>query len=69
MGITTKVEFKVYSGEAYDEALTVARSSPGWEYMWIDDIEAWAEGDPLGEMTAFFDTEVHAMLFRLKIGV
>ena len=61
--------FTVYSGEDYDAALAQVRASPGWLEMSIVDIEAWAEGDPLGEMTAYFDTEAHAMLFRLRAGV
>ena len=65
----TEVQFRVYSGEDYDAALVQVRASPGWLEMTIIDIEAWAEGDPLGEMTAHFDTEAHAMLFRLKMGV
>ena len=65
----TKVKFIVYSGEDYDVALERVRASPGWLEMSIVDIEAWAEGDPLGEMTAYFDTEVHAVLFRLKAGI
>jgi hypothetical protein len=65
----TEVTFTVYSGEDYDSALDQVRASPGWLEMSIVDIEAWAEGDPLGEMTAYFDTEAHAMLFRLKMGV
>ena len=65
----TEVQFRVYSGEDYDEALEQVRASPGWLEMVIVDIEAWAEGDPLGEMTAYFDTEAHAVLFRLKAGI
>ena len=65
----TEVTFTVYSGEDYDSALDQVRASPGWLEMSIVDIEAWAEGDPLGEMTAYFDTEAHARLFRLKMGV
>ena len=68
MGIT-QVQFRVYSGEDYDAALEQVRASPGWLEMSIVDIEAWAEGDPLGEMTAYFDTEAHAVLFRLKVGI
>jgi hypothetical protein len=65
----TEVKFRVYSGEDYDSALEQVRASPGWLEMSIVDIEAWAEGDPLGEMTAYFDTDAHAMLFRLRAGV
>ena len=65
----TKVQFRVYSGEDYDAALEQVRASPGWLEMSIVDIEAWAEGDPLGEMTAYFDTDAHAMLFRLRAGI
>lgn len=65
----TEVKFIVYSGEDYDAALEQVRSSPGWLEMSILDVEAWAEGDPVGEMTAYFDNEAHAMLFRLKAGV
>lgn len=65
----TEVKFTVYSGEAYDAALAQVRASPGWLEMVIVDVEAWAEGDPLGEMTAYFDTETHAVLFRLKAGI
>jgi hypothetical protein len=65
----TKVQFRVYSGEDYDAALKQVRSSPGWLEMSIVDVEAWAEGDPLAEMTAHFDTEAHAVLFRLKAGI
>ena len=65
----TEVQFRVYSGEDYDAALDQVRASPGWLEMSIVDIEAWAEGDPLGEMTAHFDTEAHAVLFRLKAGI
>jgi hypothetical protein len=65
----TEVQFRVYSGEDYDAALEQVRASPGWLEMSIVDIEAWAEGDPLGEMTAYFDSEAHAVLFRLKAGI
>ena len=65
----TEVKFIVYSGEAYDAAVKQVQTSPGWLEMSIVDIEAWAEGDPLGEMTAYFDTEAHAVLFRLKAGI
>jgi len=65
----TKVKFIVYTGEDYDAALERVRASPGWLEMVIVDVEAWAEGDPLGEMTAYFDTEAHAVLFRLKAGI
>jgi hypothetical protein len=65
----TEVQFRVYSGEDYDAALDQVRASPGWLEMSIVDIEAWGEGDPLGEMTAYFDTEAHAVLFRLKAGI
>jgi hypothetical protein len=37
--------------------------------MSIIDVEAWAENDPVAEMTAYFDTEAHAMLFRLRAGI
>jgi hypothetical protein len=63
------VEFRVYSGEAYDTALDTARASPGWLEMWIDDLEAYADEDPLAYMTVHFDTDQHAMLYRLKLGV
>jgi len=65
----TEVRFIVYSGEKYDEALELVRSSPGWLEMYIFDVEAWAENDPIAEMTAHFDTEAHAVLFRLKAGI
>jgi hypothetical protein len=65
----TEVQFRVYSGEDYDAALEQVCASPGWLEMSIVDIEAWAEGDPLGEMTAYFDSEAHAVLFRLKAGI
>jgi hypothetical protein len=65
----TEVRFTVYSGEKYDEAMELVRSSPGWLEMYIFDVEAWAEHDPLAEMTAHFDTEAHAVLFRLKAGI
>jgi 3-methyladenine DNA glycosylase Mpg len=68
MGIT-QVQFRVYSGEDYDAALEQVRASPGWLEMSITETEAYAENDPLAEMTAHFDTEAHAMLFRLKAGV
>jgi hypothetical protein len=68
MGIT-EVQFRVYSGEDYDAALEQVRASPGWVEMSIVDIEAWAEGDPVGEMIAYFDSDAHAMLFRLRAGV
>ena len=65
----TEVKFIVYSGEKYDEAMELVRASPGWLEMSILDVEAWAEGDPLAEMTAYFDTDAHAMLFRLRAGI
>jgi hypothetical protein len=65
----TEVKFTVYSGEVYDSGMELARACPGGLEMVIVDVEAWAEGDPLGEMTAHFDTEAHAMLFRLKAGI
>jgi len=68
MGIA-EVTFTVYSGEAYDSAMALVRASPGWLEMSITETEAYAENDPLAEMTAHFDTEAHAMLFRLKAGV
>lgn len=64
-----EVKFTVYTGEEYDAACELARSSPGWMEMTIFDVEAYVESDPLAEMTAWFDTEAHAMLFRLKAGV
>ena len=68
MGIA-EVKFTIYAGEDYDSVMELVRASPGWLEMYILDVEAWAEGDPLAEMTAHFDTEAHAMLFRLKAGV
>lgn len=68
MGIA-EVKFIVYSGEKYDEAMELVRTSPGWLEMSIVDVEAWAESDPVAEMTAYFDSDAHAMLFRLRIGV
>jgi hypothetical protein len=65
----TEVKFIVYSGEAYDRAFELVRSTPGWQQLWIDDIEAYSEDDPLAEMTVYFDCEQHAMLFRLKMSV
>jgi hypothetical protein len=64
-----EVKFIVYSGEDYDAAIKLVQISPGWEEMIIIDIEAYVESDPLAEMTAYFDSEAHAMLFRLKMGV
>jgi len=68
MGIT-KVQFRVHSGEDYNAALAKVRASPGWMEMVIVDVEAWAEGDPVGEMTAYFDSDANAMFFRLKMGI
>lgn len=68
MGVA-KVQFIVYSGEDYDAAIDMVQTSPGWEEMTIIDIEAYIESDPLAEMTAYFDSEAHAMLFRLRMGV
>ena len=65
----TEVTFTVYSGEAYESAMELVRSSPGWLEMYILDVEAWADNDPIAEMTAHFDTEAHAVLFRLKAGI
>lgn len=65
----TEVRFIVYTGEAYDAAMELVQVSPGWLEMTIVDVEAWAENDPVAEMTAWFDTEAHAVLFRLKAGV
>jgi hypothetical protein len=65
----TEVNFTVYSGEAYESVMKTVRASPGWMEMCILDVEAWAEGDPIAEMTAHFDTEAHAVLFRLRAGV
>jgi hypothetical protein len=65
----TEVKFIVYSGEAYDRAFELVRSSPGWHQLWIDDIEAYAEDDPVAEMTVLFDSDQHAMLFRLKMSL
>ena len=47
----------------------LVRSSPGWHQLWIDDIEAYAEDDPVAEMTVLFDSDQHAMLFRLKMSL
>jgi hypothetical protein len=68
MGIA-EVQFRVYSGEAYESAMEKVRASPGWMEMSILDIEVYCEGDALAEMTAHFDTEAHAMLFRLRAGI
>ena len=68
MGIA-QVTFIVYSGEDYDAAMELVRVSPGWLELYILDVEAWAEHDPIAEMTAHFDTEAHAVLFRLKAGI
>jgi hypothetical protein len=68
MGIA-EVTFTVYSGEDYESVTELVRASPGWLEMSILDVEAWAEHDAIAEMTAHFDTEAHAMLFRLKAGV
>ena len=68
MGIA-EVKFTVYSGEDYESVTELVRASPGWLEMSILDVEAWAEHDPIAEMTAHFDTEAHAMLFRLRAGV
>ena len=65
----TEVRFIVYSGEAYDAAVKQVQTSPGWLEMSIVDTEAYCVDDPLAEMTAWFDTEAHAMLFRLRMGV
>ncbi len=65
----TSVTFTVYAGEVYESVLKLVRASPGWLEMSIIDVEAWAENDPIAEMTAHFDTEAHAMLFRLKAGI
>lgn len=65
----TDVTFTVYSGEDYESVMVLVRASPGWLEMSILDVEAWAEGDPIAEMTAHFDTEAHAVLFRLKAGI
>ena len=64
-----EVTFTVYSGESYESVMKLVRASPGWLEMTIIDIEAYCVDDPLAEMTAYFDTEAHAMLFRLKAGV
>jgi len=64
-----EVRFIVYSGEDYDSVLELVRASPGWLEMYILDVEAWTENDPVAKMTAHFDTEAHAMLFKLKAGV
>jgi hypothetical protein len=65
----TSVTFTVYAGEVYESVLELVRASPGWLEMSIIDVEAWAENDPVAEMTAHFDTEAHAMLFRLRAGI
>ena len=68
MGIA-QVTFTVYSGEDYESVMELVRASPGWLELYILDVEAWAEHDPIAEMTAHFDTEAHAVLFRLKAGI
>ena len=64
-----QVTFTVYTGEDYESVMKLVRASPGWMEMLILDVEAWAEGDPIAEMTAHFDTEAHAVLFRLRAGI
>ena len=64
-----EVTFTVYSGEDYESVMELVCTCPGWMEMSILDVEAWAEGDPIAEMTAHFDTEAHAVLFRLKAGI
>ena len=65
----TEVKFIVYSGEAYDRAFDLVRTSPGWYQLWIDDLETYAEEDPLAEMTVFFDSAQHATFFKLKMNL
>jgi hypothetical protein len=64
-----EVKFIVYSGEVYNSVIELVRASPGWLEMSILDVKVWADNDPIAEMTAHFDTEAHAMLFRLRAGV
>ena len=64
-----EVTFTVYSGDDYESVMELVRASPGWMEMLILDIETCAENDPIAEMTAHFDTEAHAMLFRLRAGI
>jgi hypothetical protein len=68
MGMT-EVNFTVYSGEDYESVMELVRACPGWMEMLILDIESYSEGDPIAEMTAHFDSEAHAVLFKLKAGV
>ena len=65
----TEVKFIVYSGEAYNSAIELVQNSPGWKLMWIDDLETYAEEDPLAEMTVFFDSAQHATFFKLKMNL
>ena len=64
-----KVEFYAYDGEAYDLAVETVMASPGWQEMTIYDMETFDEGDAVAQMIAYFDTDAHAMLFRLRQGV
>ena len=64
-----EVCFDVHDSSAYDSAMEIARASPGWLEMTIIDCEPWDDGDAIAEIRAWFDTEAHAMLFRLRLGV
>lgn len=64
-----EVQFDVYDSEGYDSAMETVRASPGWLEMTVFDVEPFDDGDSIAQVTAWFDSEAHAMLFRLRLGV
>ena len=63
------VAVTIHTDEEYDHTCKLVRASPGW--MWLDIDENGDEfegGDPMANFTVCFDTDSHAMWFKLKMG-
>ena len=64
-----KVDIIIQTDEEYDRVCELVRASPGWEWMdMTDNGDDFEGGDPMADFAVYFDSEPHAILFRLKVG-
>ena len=64
-----KVNVAIHTDDEYDRVCELVRASPGWVWMDINDNgDDFEGGDPMADFAVCFDSEQHAILFRLKVG-
>jgi len=64
-----KVDVAIHTDDEYDRVCELVRASPGWVWMDINDNgDDFEGGDPMADFAVYFDSEQHAILFRLKVG-